>query len=152
MKERLLISACLLGRNCKYSGGNNYHPLTEALRDRYELVPVCPECMGGLPIPHDPAERVGDKVISRTGTDVTAEFKKGAELALRRARQTGAKLALLKERSPSCGSHFVYDGTFTGTVVPGQGMTAALLAGRGVELFSEETIARLLLLYGPDEM
>ena len=103
MKEKLLISACLLGRNCKYSGGNNYHPLTEALRDHYELVPVCPECMGGLPIPHDPAERVGDKVLSRTGTDVTAPFKKGAELALRRARQTGAKLALRKARRHACG-------------------------------------------------
>lgn len=144
MKERLLISACLLGRNCKYSGGNNYHPLTEALRDRYELVPVCPECMGGLPIPHDPAERVGDKVISRTGTDVTAEFKKGAELALRRARQTGAKLALLKERSPSCGCGAIYDGTFTGTVVPGSGVTAALLAKNGVMVYGESRIEELL--------
>ena len=144
MKERLLISACLLGRNCKYSGGNNYHPLTEALRDRYELVPVCPECMGGLPIPHDPAERVGDKVISRTGTDVTAPFKKGAELALRRARQTGAKLALLKERSPSCGCGAIYDGTFTGTVVPGSGVAAELLAKNGVTIYGESRIEELL--------
>lgn len=144
MKERLLISACLLGRNCKYSGGNNYHPLTEALRERYELVPVCPECMGGLPIPHDPAERVGDKVISRTGTDVTAPFKKGAELALRRARQTGAKLALLKERSPSCGCGAIYDGTFTGTVVPGSGVAAELLAKNGVTIYGESRIKELL--------
>ena len=144
MKEKLLISACLLGRNCKYSGGNNYHPLTEALRDRYELVPVCPECMGGLPIPHDPAERVGDKVISRTGTDVTAPFKKGAELALRRAQQTGAKLALLKERSPSCGCGAIYDGTFTGTVVPGSGVAAELLAKSGVTIYGESRIEELL--------
>ena len=144
MKEKLLISACLLGRNCKYSGGNNYHPLTEALRDRYELVPVCPECMGGLPIPHDPAERVGDKVISRTGTDVTAPFKKGAELALRRAQQTGAKLALLKERSPSCGCGAIYDGTFTGTVVPGSGVAAELLAKNGVTIYGESRIEELL--------
>ena len=144
MKEKLLISACLLGRNCKYSGGNNYHPLTEALRQRYELVPVCPECMGGLPIPHDPAERVGDKVFSRTGADVTAQFQTGAELTLRRAQQTGARLALLKERSPSCGHGAIYDGTFTGTVVPGSGVTAALLAKNGVMVYGESRIKELL--------
>ena len=144
MKEQLLISACLLGSNCKYSGGNNYHPLTEALRDRYELVPVCPECMGGLPIPHDPAERVGDKVISRSGADVTAPFQRGAELTLRRAQQTGARLALLKERSPSCGYGAIYDGTFTGTVVPGSGVAAALLAKNGVMVYGENRIKELL--------
>lgn len=144
MKEKLLISACLLGRNCKYSGGNNYHPLTEALRERYELVPVCPECMGGLPIPHDPSERVGDKVLSRTGTDVTTAFKKGADLTLRRAQQTGAKLALLKERSPSCGYGAIYDGTFTGTVVPGSGVAAELLAKNGVTIYGESRIEELL--------
>ena len=144
MKEKLLISACLLGRNCKYSGGNNYHPLTEALRERYELVPVCPECMGGLPIPHDPSERVGDRVLSRTGVDVTAEFTRGAELTLRRARQTGAKLALLKERSPSCGFGAIYDGTFTGTVVPGNGVAADLLAENGLTIYGESRMEELL--------
>ena len=144
MKEKLLISACLLGRNCKYSGGNNYTPAVEKLKDRYELVPVCPECMGGLPIPHDPSERVGDKVISRTGTDVTAPFQRGAELALRRARQTGAKLALLKERSPSCGCGTIYDGTFTGTVVPGDGVAAELLAKNGVTICGESRIGEQL--------
>ncbi len=144
MKEKLLISACLLGRNCKYSGGNNYHPLTEALRQRYELVPVCPECMGGLPIPHDPAERVGDKVLSRTGADVTAQFQRGAELTLRRAQQTGTALALLKERSPSCGYGAIYDGTFSGTVVPGSGVAAELLAKNGVTIYGESRIEELL--------
>ena len=144
MKEKLLISACLLGRNCKYSGGNNYIPAVEKLRERYELVPICPECMGGLPIPHDPAERVGDKVLSRTGADATAPFQRGAELALRRARQTGAKLALLKERSPSCGCGAIYDGTFTGTVVPGDGVAAELLAKNGVTIYGESRIGELL--------
>ena len=144
MKEKLLISACLLGRNCKYSGGNNYLPGVEALRDRYELVPVCPECMGGLPIPHDPAERVGDKVISRSGADVTAPFQRGAELTLRRAQQTGARLALLKERSPSCGHGAIYDGTFTGTVVPGSGVTAGLLAKNGGMVYAESRSKELL--------
>ena len=91
-------------------------------------------------------------MVSKSGVDVTAAFADGAEKTLYIAEEENCGLALLKERSPSCGSHFVYDGTFTGTVVPGLGVTAALLAGRGVELFSEETIARLLLLYGPDEM
>ena len=144
MKEKLLISACLLGRNCKYSGGSNYHPLTQALRERYQLVPVCPECMGGLPIPHDPSERVGDRVLSRTGADVTAQFQQGAELALRRARQTGARLALLKERSPSCGFGAIYDGTFTGTVVPGSGVAAELLAENGLAIYGESRIGELL--------
>ena len=100
--------------------------------------------MGGLPIPHDPSERVGDRVLSRTGTDVTAEFTRGAELALRRARQTGAKLALLKERSPSCGFGAIYDGTFTGTVVPGNGMAANLLAKNGLTIYGESRIEELL--------
>ena len=136
-KPKLLVSACLLGENCKYSGGNN----------RNEQ-----ECFGGLPIPREPSEIRDGCVVSKSGVDVTAAFADGAEKTLYIAEEENCGLALLKERSPSCGSHFVYDGTFTGTVVPGQGMTAALLAGRGVELFSEETIARLLLLYGPDEM
>lgn len=144
MKEKLLISACLLGRNCKYSGGNNYLPGVEALRDRYQLVPVCPECMGGLPIPHEPSERVGDKVLSRSGADVTAPFQRGAELALRRAQQTGARLALLKERSPSCGYGAIYDGTFTGTVVPGSGVAAELLAKNGVTIYGESRMVELL--------
>ena len=131
-KPKLLVSACLLGENCKYSGGNNRDEQVRALERYFQLIPVCPECFGGLPIPREPSE-------IRDGCVYIAE-------------EENCGLALLKERSPSCGSHFVYDGTFTGTVVPGQGMTAALLAGRGVELFSEETIARLLLLYGPDEM
>lgn len=118
----------------------------------FQLIPVCPECFGGLPIPREPSEIRDGCVVSKSGVDVTAAFADGAEKTLYIAEEENCGLALLKERSPSCGSHFVYDGTFTGTVVPGQGMTAALLAGRGVELFSEETIARLLLLYGPDEM
>lgn len=144
MKEKLLISACLLGRNCKYNGGNNYTPLTEALRERYELVPVCPECLGGLPIPHEPSERVGDRVLSRSGEDVTAAFRRGADRTLEAARRCGARRAVLKERSPSCGCGAIYDGTFTGTVVPGDGLTAELLLAAGIEVLGETRIAELL--------
>ena len=144
MKEKLLISACLLGRNCKYNGGNNYHPLTEKLRERYDLVPVCPECFGGLPIPHDPSERVGDRVLSRSGADVTAAFQKGAEKTVEAARKAGARKAVLKERSPSCGFGAIYDGTFTGTVVPGDGVAAEGVAAEGVAILGESRMLELL--------
>ena len=144
MKEKLLISACLLGRNCKYNGGSNYTPLVEELKKRFDLVPVCPECLGGLPIPREPSERVGDKVLSRAGVDVTAAFRRGAEKALAIARQEGVKRAVLKERSPSCGCGGIYDGTFTGAVVPGSGVAAELLLSCGVEIFGESRIGELL--------
>ena len=151
MKEKLLISACLLGRNCKYNGGNNYTPLAERLKARYDLVPVCPEVLGGLPIPHEPSERVGDRVLSRSGEDVTAAFRLGAEKTLEIARRRGARLAVLKERSPSCGWGAVYDGTFTGTVVPGNGVAAELLARGGVSIYGESRIRELLEPAPPPE-
>ena len=151
MKEKLLISACLLGRNCKYNGGNNYTPLAERLKARYDLVPVCPEVLGGLPIPHEPSERVGDRVLSRLGEDVTAAFRLGAEKTLEIARRRGARLAVLKERSPSCGWGAVYDGTFTGTVVPGNGVAAELLARGGVSIYGESRIRELLEPAPPPE-
>ena len=144
MKEKLLISACLLGRNCKYNGGNNYAPLTEELKERYDLVPVCPEAFGLLPIPHDPSERVGDRVLSRSGADVTAAFQKGAEKTVEAARKAGARKAVLKERSPSCGFGAIYDGTFTGTVVPGDGVAAQALAAEGVAIWGESRMEELL--------
>lgn len=144
--ERLLISSCLLGNNCKYSGGNNALPAEtlEKLKARYALVPVCPETAGGLPIPREPSERSGDAVIGKSGRDVTAEYRKGADIALRLARRFGCKLALLKERSPSCGSGSIYDGTFTGTVIPGDGVTAERLRAAGVALWGESGIEKLL--------
>ena len=144
MREKLLISACLLGRNCKYNGGNNYTPLVEALKARYDLVPVCPECFGGLPIPHEPSERVGDKVLSKSGEDVTEPFRRGAEKTLAAAIQQGVTRAVLKERSPSCGCGSIYDGTFTGKVVPGNGVAAELLLAHGVTIYGESRIGELL--------
>ena len=144
MREKLLISACLLGENCKYSGGNNYEPLTEALGKRFELVPVCPEPMGGLTSPREPAERAGDKVLSRSGEDWTEAFRLGAVRAPETALAQGITLAVLKERSPSCGCGAVYDGTFTGTVVPGDGVAAELLKRHGVHIRGESQIEELL--------
>ena len=124
--ENVLISACLLGFECKYCGGSN--KLTEqqlaALGERFRLIPVCPETAGGLPTPRDPSERLGDKVVSNQGRDVTAQYQKGAETALWLARRYDCKAALLKENSPSCGSGQIYDGSFTGKLIPGDGVAA----------------------------
>lgn len=144
MKEKLLVSACLLGINCKYSGGNNRLPEAEALAARFELVPVCPEQLGGLPTPRPCAERVGERVINRAGEDVTAAFRLGAERVLETALAQGITRAVLKERSPSCGSGQIYDGAFTGRVIPGQGVTAELLSDRGVAVYGESRIHELL--------
>lgn len=127
--EALLVSACLLGFDCKYSGGNN--ALTEeelkTLRSRYRLIPVCPEVAGGLPIPREPCERRGDRVVNRRGEDVTAQFRRGAEIACQLARRFGAKQALLKTNSPSCGSGQIYDGSFLRILIHGDGVTAEYL-------------------------
>ena len=149
MKEKLLISACLLGRCCKYNGGHNLHPLAKRLGEKYELVAVCPESLGGLPISREPSERVGDRVLSKSGLDVTAAFRRGAERAVELAKKTGAKKAVLKERSPSCGFGKIYDGSFTGTVIPGNGVAAQALAAEGVAIWGESRIEELLGEDGP---
>ena len=141
--KTLLVSACLLGIRCKYSGGDNLCPQVAALRDQYQLVPVCPEQLGGLPTPRAPAERRGDQIITTDGRDVTAEYQKGAEEALRLARLFNCQAAVLKARSPSCGCGEIYDGTFTGTRVPGDGVTAALLRDSGLTVLTEEDLDKI---------
>ena len=144
MKGKLLVSACLLGENCKYSGGNNYSPAAAALAERFELIPVCPEQLGGLPTPRVPAERVGDRVLTRDGADVTDAYRLGAEKTLETALANGVKRAALQERSPSCGRGEIYDGTFSGRLAAGDGVTAALLASHGVPVYGESRIEELL--------
>lgn len=133
-KINVLVSACLLGRACRYDGKSK--KCLEEI-DGVNLIPICPECDGGLPTPRPPAEIVGDKVINKEGTDVTRQYRRGAELALDTARKYGCKLAILKEKSPSCGSKTVYDGSFTGKLREGMGITAALLTESGVYVISE---------------
>ena len=144
--KTLLVSACLLGFACKYSGGSNALPeeTLTALRERYRLIPVCPECAGGLPVPRTPAERQGRWVMTRDGRDVTAQYEKGALVALRLARLFGCEAALLKERSPSCGSGEIYDGSFRGRLFPGYGAAAELLKEAGIDVFGEGRIGELL--------
>lgn len=142
MKKKAIVSACLLGVECRYDGGSNKLPdekLSE-FKEKYELIPVCPECYGGLTTPRVPSERVGDRVLSKIGTDVTAEFSRGAEAALYLAKLFGADIAILKENSPSCGSGTIYDGSFSGTLIPGDGVTAELLKKNGVTVLGESKI------------
>ena len=141
---KLLISACLLGTCCRYDGASKAHPLAAALAKRYSLVPVCPEQLGGLPTPRNPSERRGDRVVMNDGRDVTAEYRRGAEEALRLARLYGCTAAVLKEKSPSCGCGRIYDGTFTGTLTDGDGVTAALLKENGIKVYGEKEIDELL--------
>ena len=137
--ENLLISACLLGVECKYSGGSNALPeeTVEKLRARYRLIPVCPETAGGLPTPRDPSERLGECVVSCRGADVTRQFEKGAQAALTLAKRYGCSRALMKEHSPSCGSGLIYDGSFSGKLVEGDGCAAELLKAAGVSVVGE---------------
>ncbi len=145
--ETLLISACLLGVACRYDGKTKPLPETalNALKSRYHLIPVCGEQMGGLPTPRIPAEITTEgRVCRRDGVDVTKEYQRGADEVLRLAALFGAKKALLKERSPSCGKAFIYDGSFTGTLKNGHGVTAGRLIENGIEVYGESEIPALL--------
>ena len=142
--EKLLISACLLGVNCKYNGKNNYNPLIEELKKKYELVPICPEVMGGLSIPRDPSEIKGDLVISNKGNDVTSNYLSGAYQALQLVGISNIKKAVLKDGSPSCGSTYIYDGTFTKNRISGMGITAKLLKENNIIIYNENDIEKLL--------
>lgn len=141
---KILISACLLGSCCRYDGASKMHPLATALAEKHTLVPVCPEQLGGLSTPRPPSERQGERVVASTGLDVTDQYRRGAEEARKLCRLLGCEAALLKERSPSCGSGEIYDGTFTGTLVPGDGTTAELLRDEGIPVYGESQIEELL--------
>ena len=145
--EHILVSACLCGKNCKWDGGNNKTQrlldYMEYMKGRAEFHEVCPEQMGGLSTPRNPAERVGDKVISNAGQDVTKEYQKGAEEALKLAKFFGCKVALLKEKSPACGTGLIYDGTFRKNLVPGDGVAAEFLRRNGMEVFGESEIEKI---------
>ena len=142
--ENILISACLLGVGCRYDGESKPLMQTVSLMERYHLIPICPEQLGGLPTPRDPSERLGGAVVTRQGADVTAQFSRGAAQALHLARLFGCKIAVLKARSPSCGSGTIYDGSFSGRLTPGDGVTAALLRENGITVYSEEDLDQLL--------
>ena len=136
---RFVVSACLAGLHCRYDGRTNLKPEVAELVASGLAVPVCPEELGGLPTPRDPSERRGDSVVSNAGRDVTSEFASGAEAALYIAEEYGCSAAILKARSPSCGCGRIYDGTFSRTLIDGNGLFAELLLKKGFEVFTEET-------------
>ena len=136
----VLVSACLLGVPCRYDGQSKRHPLAQELCRRHRVIPVCGEIFGGLPTPRPPAEICGQRVVTREGADVTAAYRRGAEAVLELARLTGAEAAVLKERSPSCGSGAVYDGTFSGTLTAGWGVAAGLLREQGIRVLGESRL------------
>ena len=146
-KSKILVSACLLGVNCKYNCTNNLNEEVLALSECYELIPICPECDGGMPTPRHPSEILGENVINSKGYDVTLQFKKGAQNALNIAKNSGITKAVFKERSPSCAPNFIYDGSFKGKVIKGQGITAKLLSENNIKTYSENEIDKLKTQY-----
>ena len=138
---RILISACLLGVKCRYDGGGRPCPAALALAGAHELIPVCPEQLGGLPTPRMPSEIRDGQVIRRDGVSVDEAYRRGAAEAARLAKLFSCELAVLKARSPSCGSGCIYDGSFTGALIPGDGVTAALLKEQGLQVITEEELA-----------
>lgn len=149
--KHVLVSACLCGENCKWDGGNNRNEqlleLINKLNGKAEFHMVCPEQMGGLSTPRPASEiRVNDRsVVNTAGEDVTKEFELGAELALQAAKDFGCTVAILKERSPSCGCHGIYDGTFSKTLVDGMGKAAELLTSHGIQVIGESEIEQCFI-------
>lgn len=142
--QKILISACLVGEKCNYKGQGNYNPEVEKLKEKYELVLFCPECEGGLKTPRIPSEIRGSTVINKQGKDVTRNFELGANKALALCKYLGITKAVLKENSPSCGTHKIHNGYFMDRLVQGMGVTARLLKSKGIEVYSENEIDKLL--------
>lgn len=142
--ENIIVSACLLGIGCRYDGKHKANPEVLKLKGKYNLIPVCPEIYGGLPTPRVPSERIGDKVMMKDGTDVTENYQRGAKEMLELCRIFGAKTAILKERSPSCGKGEIYDGSFSGALTARDGVSAELLISEGIRVIGESEIKILL--------
>lgn len=136
-KEKILVSACLLGQKVRYDGGDSMTDALLLLEERYDLIPMCPEVLGGLPVPRPPAEILLGRVVTEAGRDVTENFREGARLVLDFCLEKGIRKAVLKSKSPSCGKGRIYDGSFTRTLADGDGVTAELLQRNGIEVYSE---------------
>jgi len=139
-KQPMLISACLIGEYCRYDGQNSVRSDLLALLQGEALIPVCPEIAGGLPTPRPPAEIRGEQVVRENGEIVTAQFMRGAEICLDAGLTGAAAQAILKSRSPACGCGKVYDGSFTGTLIEGDGVFTQILKAAGIKCFSDEDL------------
>ena len=142
----ILISGCLLGLSCRYDGKSKGldEALIEKLKSKHTLIPACPEQLGGLPTPRNPSERIGERVMMDSGEDVTEQYRRGAEQALKLAKLFACEAAILKERSPSCGRGSIYDGSFSGTLREGDGVTAELFKAHGIPVYGESRVEELL--------
>ena len=140
MKKNILVSACLLGESCRYDGKSKPCERVMALKDTYNLISICPEVMGGLPTPRVPSEICGERVLMKDGRDVTENYNRGAQKALEIARQNACTVAILKEKSPSCGSGLIHNGLFDGGLVDGDGITTRLLKNEGIRVLGESEI------------
>lgn len=136
---RVLVSACLLGYNCKYNGKNNLNSKIVELLKTHEVIPVCPEMFGGLSCPRIPCEKVGDRILDKEGNDCTKQFIKGAEEALNIAKEKQVDFAILQKRSPSCGNSVIYDGTFKGNLIAGNGVFAQKLQSLNIPIMEVES-------------
>ena len=141
---KILVSACLMGLCCRYDGGSGRLSCLDKLLRLHTLIPFCPEQAGGLPTPRVPAEIINGAVITKSGGDVSAEFARGAGEAVKLAKLCGCRYAILKEKSPSCGSGKIYDGTFTGKLISGDGVTAAALKKAGLTVIGESEAEKLV--------
>ena len=141
---KIAVSACLLGENCKYNGGNNYSTKVSEFVKGHEVISVCPEVMGGLPVPRESSEIVDGVVRHKDGMSVDEEFRKGAELALKKVLENSVELVILQSRSPSCGVKEVYDGTFSGKLIPGQGIFAKLLKENNIRSLDVSELDNLM--------
>ena len=131
---KIAVSACLLGENCKYNGGNNYNEKVMEFVKGHEVIGVCPELLGGLPVPREPAEIADGIVRTKDGASVNEEFRLGAEAAMNIIEENHIELVILQSRSPSCGVKAIYDGTFSGNLIVGQGIFAQMLAKRNYKI------------------
>ena len=137
---RIIVSACLLGENCKYNGGNNRNERVLRYVEGHEVITVCPEMLGGLPCPRKPVEWVGERVLTKDGDDCTENFRIGVQKALETIADQQVDLAILQSRSPTCGVKQIYDGTFSGVRIDGQGALAKALAAQGIPLMDAEDV------------
>ena len=135
---KIAVSACLLGHDCKYNGGNNRSQKVLDYIEGHEVIPVCPEVTGGMPTPRVPVELKNDSAINRDGEDVTEFFRRGVELTMEKLE--GINLAILQPRSPSCGCKQIYDGSFTKTLIDGKGMFAQALAEADIPMMDGDDV------------
>lgn len=144
MKENILVSACLLGENCRYDGKNCYNDYIHKLEEKYNIIPACAEMLGGLPCPRLPAENKDGKIINTANQDVTNEFIIGAKKVLEIYKNNNCIFAVLKSKSPSCGYGKIYDGTFSGNLVDGNGVTTQLLLDNNIKVYTDKEIEKLI--------